>query len=175
MLEDEVGHGGYGGIPAAWQILRLSESCPSLKTLTLIMGVSTSSRDSELIFMWRYALCLFASAPPTLESLKIGMVHSGIGIPYSMRTNTLHAVNWKRWREVLKTFDKNFRLNFVLVDPDSQNLTNLGLEWCSFIWAQLHSDGARRQPLGRTRWVIPQPVSGDLPRGPSTETPVYDE
>ena len=130
LVGDKEGSEGFGGIPRAWPNIPLSAFSPLLNRLTILLAVTTESEDasnkSAAVLQWRYALRLIASAPRSLTSITIGLYLTGSGLYFMDDVphddawySTIYMVDWKKWEEVLRGFDKLANLTFIRMDDRS--------------------------------------------------------
>lgn len=137
IVSDRIGEDGFGGIDPTWETVDLSNCCPQLKTLTMILRVGSqrtySSNEGGMIdimttdfwsrlhhaaiLVWRYALRLLASALSrnSLTSVAIGL---HFDLPdntssFNIKESTLHLLDWKKWDEVLGGFKDLKELKFM--------------------------------------------------------------
>ena len=123
LVNDREGSEGFGGIPRIWPNIPLSVLCPILNTLTILLTVTLESGDSveetAAVLQWRYALRIIASAPRSLTSIAIGLYLMDDVAYREMRYSTIYMVDWKKWEEVLRGFDKLEDLTFIRMDDQT--------------------------------------------------------
>ncbi|TCD64715.1 hypothetical protein EIP91_003758 [Steccherinum ochraceum] len=117
LMMDDVGRDGFGGTPSEWPTIKLSTCCPALKHITFFLFVEYESPDdskkSSAIYLWRYALRLISTAPKNLISITV-LFDLGGNVPYEdLDRSTIYTVNWEKWDEVLRGFEKLERVSFV--------------------------------------------------------------
>ncbi|TCD60327.1 hypothetical protein EIP91_010351 [Steccherinum ochraceum] len=115
IIDDEVGSDGFGGIPQDWEHHMLSEGCPLLKSVTLVILADmedASFNTEDTILQWRYALRLLSSCPSTITHIFIELYAAGERTGTGS-LNTAEEVDWAKWGEVLQRFQNLESFRFV--------------------------------------------------------------
>ncbi|TCD62442.1 hypothetical protein EIP91_006904 [Steccherinum ochraceum] len=157
ILRDEAGAEGYGGIPSDWEPLTLSDKCPNLRTITLVMLVANGTRTDfdkpHGVVQWRYALRLLSMCPSTVTYIAMELYaqpsFDDDAPPTLVSVETCRDLNWRRWNQVLERFPRldSFRiiepgLHFVeghgeIFEPDRLIVTTYATEWEAYVHNEL--------------------------------------